>query len=244
MTGLARLARIDRCARDLLLEARRLSGASPMGIYRRFDLSEIRVVRARFPHRPTAEIARRLGRSEAAVRGLAQRLDLRKTEAYLASPAACRLRRGDEVGKATRFRKGHVPANKGLRRPGWCAGRMSETWFRKGDRPHTWVPIGKDVVDPEGYRKRKVADDRSRPSRFNWKFVHILVWEAEHGPVPAGHAIAFKNGDRRDIRRENLELVSRRELMRRNSIHRLPRALKSVIHLRGALVRRIRRAAA
>jgi len=58
-------------------------------------------------------------------------MGLTKSAAYLASPAACRLRKGDNVGAARRFRPGHVPANKGLRRPGWSTGRMAETQFKK-----------------------------------------------------------------------------------------------------------------
>jgi hypothetical protein len=45
----------------------------------------------------------------------AHALGLEKTEAYRASPAACRLRRvgSEHPGRATQYPKGHVPANKG-----------------------------------------------------------------------------------------------------------------------------------
>lgn len=204
---------------------------------------EIRRLRALYPDMPTARVARALRRSVGSIIGMACSLRLRKSAAYLASPAAGRLRRGDNVGAAYRYPKGHVPANKGLRRPGWHRGRMKETWFKRGNKPHTWVPVGTEVLDADGYRKRKVSDDRTKPSRFNWRFVHVLVWERRHGRVPRGHVVAFKNGDRGDIRLGNLELITRRELMRRNSVHNLPKALADVIQLRGALVRQIRRIA-
>lgn len=92
------------------------------------------LLQARYPHEPTAPIAKALRRSVSAVYLRAKLLGLAKSAAYLASPAACRLRRGDQVGAAFRYPKGHVPANKGLRRPGWAPGRMSETQFRKGVR--------------------------------------------------------------------------------------------------------------
>lgn len=203
--------------------------------------AEQRIVRAKYPHTPTRDLVRLFKRPAYQVYQLAARLGLRKTAEYMASPAACRLRRGDNVGAPYRFRKGQVPANKGLRRPGWFVGRMRETQFKKGVMPHTWVPVGTEVLDPGGYLKRKVTDDRTVPSRFNWQFVHILVWEKKHGPVPPAHAIAFRNGDKSDIRLANLELVSRREMLRRNSVHRLPKALGQVIQLRGALVRQINR---
>jgi hypothetical protein len=49
-------------------------------------------------------------------------MGLRKSAEYLAGPEACRLQRGDSVGARTRFSAGHVPANKGLRRPGYFPG--------------------------------------------------------------------------------------------------------------------------
>ncbi len=80
-----------------------------------------------YPHVSTKELARDLGRSANAVYGRAALMGLHKSAEYLASPDACRLRRGDHVGAGRRFSPGHVPANKGLRRPGWSPGRMAET---------------------------------------------------------------------------------------------------------------------
>ena len=59
--------------------------------------------------------------------------------------------------------------------------------------------------------------------------------------MPQGHAVVFKNGNKADIRIENLELITRRELMARNTVHNLPPAIVQVVQLRGALVRQINR---
>jgi HNH endonuclease len=250
------LARVERLLAGVLLEARHLASVlegapAPRRAprprrrryfpHRRWTAAEAREAVRRYPHEPTKVLAERFGRPMYQVYQFAARHGLSKTAEYLASPAASRLRRGDNVGAPYRFPKGHVPHNKGLRRPGWFRGRMRETWFKRGALPHTWVPVGTEVLDPDGYRKRKVTDNRKLASRFNWKFVHVLTWEKAHGPVPRGHAVAFRNGDRRDIRLENLELVSRRELMRRNTVHNLPKPLAQVIQLHGALTRQIRR---
>lgn len=201
------------------------------------------LLRELYPNLPTPRVAARLARSTASVYGHAQKLGLKKSAAYLASPAACRLRRGDNVGARFRFRKGHVPANKGLRRPGWGPGRMKETQFRKGQlngvAAHRFRPIGSErTID--GYRYRKVAAIPG-PWTRNWKLVHVLLWESLHGPVPAGHAVVFTNGDRTDIRPENLELLHRRALMARNSVHNLPKPLAQTVQLLGALRRQIKR---
>jgi hypothetical protein len=75
----------------------------------------------------------------------------------------------------------------------------------------------------------------------NWMFVHRMVWEMEHGPVPKGHTVCFKDGNKLNVWLDNLELLSRHALMLRNSVHHLPKELVQVIQLTGALVRKIRR---
>jgi hypothetical protein len=191
----------------------------------------------------TSALAMRWDRATSHVYAKAKALGLKKSARYLASPDACRLRRGDNVGAAYRYPPGHVPANKGLRRrPGWAPGRMAEGQFKKGHRPQTWTPVGTEVRDGDGYLKRKVSDDRSRPSRFNWRYVHVLLWEAAHGPVPPGYALKFIDNDHGNVALNNLCLVSRADLARLNVMwNRYPRALCEVIQLRGALNRKINR---
>jgi hypothetical protein len=69
------------------------------------------------------------------------------------------------------------------------------------------------------------------------------VWIEAHGPVPAGHAVCFKPGRRstvlEEITLDALDLVHRRDLMQRNSVHRLPKPLAQLVQLRGALNRKI-----
>ncbi len=213
---------------------------------RRFwTAEEDEALRAWYPHQPTAAIARALGRTMPSVYVRARQFGLQKTAAYLSSPAACRLRRkgGEHPGRATQFTPGHVPANKGLRRPGWGPGRMKTTQFKKGERrgraSRVWKPIGTERISKDGYLERKVNE--GMPFQRRWRAVHLLVWEAAHGPLPPGHAVVFMNGDKTDIRPENLALITRAELMRRNTVHNLPAPLKSAIQLLGALNRQIRR---
>lgn len=200
----------------------------------------LRKLRELYPTTDTADIARRLGRRPRQVYEQAHRLGLRKTRAFMREQLA---RAGEglrESGLPHRFPKGLKPWNHGLK--GWSSGgRSVETRFRKGQMPRLWRPIGAEVVDGDGYLKRKVSDDRTRPSRFNWEFVHVLVWEEHHGPVPTGHAVVFRDGNKRHIEISNLELITRAELMRRNTIHRFPRPLEHAIRLAKKLERTIRR---
>lgn len=200
-------------------------------------------IRKNYPDRPTKEIAAALGRSELSVYNQAQILKISKSEAYMAGPQACRLRRGDNVGKSFRFTAGHVPANKGLRRPGYSPGRMKETQFRKGERKgiaiKLYKPIGTERTSKDGYLERKINDDM--PLQKRWRAVHLIVWEEVNGPLPKGHAVAFKNGKKDDVRLDNLVLVTRAELMRRNTIHNYPIEIVDAVRAVTSLTRAIKK---
>ena len=201
--------------------------------------SELEILRTQYADTSAKALSVTMQRSVTAIYGRAMILGLRKSDAYLASADACRLRRGDNVGAACRFLAGHVPANKGLKRPGWSPGRMAETQFKPGARPHTWKPIGSTRLSKEGYLQRKISDTGYPPR--DWGGVHILMWKEEHGPVPKGFAVSFKDRDRTHLALDNFELISRRELMRRNTIHNYPPELAEVIRLGASLKRQIRK---
>lgn len=193
-------------------------------------------VRQLYPDMTTAELAKRLDRTTRAVYERAEKLRVLKSQEFLASPAACRLR-GD-VGAAYRFKPGQKSWNKGKTYK--AGGRSAETRFQPGIRPHTWVPVGTVVETEDGYLKQKIRDDAPKGmTRKNWKFVHILVWEAANGPLPEGHAVVFLDGNKKNCDLANLTCLSRGEIMRRNTIHRYPEELVSVMRLRGVLTRKI-----
>jgi HNH endonuclease len=202
---------------------------------------EVAVVRDLYPHTSTAKVARRLGRNVSAIYQAAAKLGLHKTPEYLASPDACRLRRGDNVGAPFRFRNGHVPANKGLRRPGYAPGRMKETQFKKGRFPINRDPefyvLGALRVNAGGYIDMRISFEKGA---LGWKALHTILWEDAHGRVPRGYALCFKDRERMNVGLDNLELISRADLCRRNSIHNLPPELKGAITALGQLKRRIR----
>lgn len=198
------------------------------------------MIREFYPAMPTAALARVIRRSVSATYCRAIGMGLRKTDEYLAGPFACRLRRGDKVGAAFRFPRGQVPWNKGKHYV--AGGRSAETRFKPGRRPQTWKPVGSYRINADGYLDRKVSDTSYPPK--DWVGVHRLVWIEAHGSIPSGHAVVFLPGRRTTdparITIDALELVTRAELMRRNSVHtRLPPDLVRLVQLRAALVRKI-----
>jgi HNH endonuclease len=49
--------------------------------------------------------------------------------------------------------------------------------------------------------------------------MHHYVWEKHHGPIPPKHVVRIVNGDRRDARIGNLELMSLSEWNKRFCPH-------------------------
>lgn len=198
------------------------------------------LVEKRYADTPTGELAKQLGTTESAVYWKARVLGIKKSAEYLAGPHACRLRRedGSNLGSAHRFKKGGTPWNKGLR--GIDLGGK-ETRFQPGQiggmAAEAYRPIGTERESKGGYLERKVHD--GMPLQSRWRAVHLIVWEAENGPLPPGHAIAFKDGDKRNFALANLELVSRAEMMRRNSYHNYGPEVARLVQLKGAITRQI-----
>jgi hypothetical protein len=216
--------------------------SAPTNKRRFWTAQEWALVRDLYPHVATAKIAQQLGRTVLAIYQAADKLGLRKTAEFqqlLLAEEAARLR---IAGVRFRYPKGHVPANKGLRRPGFGPGRMKETQFKKGQISKRWDPelytIGALRINADGYIDMKVCE---APGALAWRALHVILWEDEHGTVPPGHALCFKDRDRLNVDLPNLELITRADLCRRNSIHNLPPEIKDAITALGALKRRVRR---
>lgn len=112
-------------------------------------------MRARYPHEKTERIAADIGMTLQQVYHKARSMGISKTPEYRASPDAQRLRRGDNVGAAYRFPKGHVPANKGAK--GISYPGMEATQFKKGQKSFNWMPLGSERHSKGGYLQRKMT---------------------------------------------------------------------------------------
>lgn len=168
-----------------------------------------------------ADLAKRFDRSVSAIKGMAQKLGLRKSAAHR-----------QLINERTQFGPGHQPPNKG--RKGYCPPGCEKGWFQKGSKPHTWMPVGSLRITPYRQLERKV-NDLPGPNHVRWKPVSRLVWEAAHGPVPPGYVVRFKAGMHTTVEAEitldRLVLLSQAENMRLNTIHRYPPELKQAIRL-------------
>lgn len=209
--------------------------------YRPWTPAEIADMRCLYPHTWPRDMVRHFGRTIENIHAAAARYRIKKDPAFVRETG--RITAQDPRAIAKRFKKGQVPANKGLRRPGWFAGRMRETQFKKGNRPLNYLPIGTVMPNADGYLRVKISETSNGKGGSDkaWEFVHRRVWESAHGRIPKGHRIWWKDGNHLNCALENLELLTDQEHMARTTIHNLPPELKQVILLNGALKRRIAR---
>ena len=116
------------------------------------------------------------------------------------------LHKEGRISKAGCYKKGHEPWNFGISmhlsprtefKPGQLVGEKHHSWrggvnISADDGTYLWISKGK----------------RARRAR--------VVYEKAHGKIPKGYVIFHINGDRDDDSIENLEAITRAELLQRN----------------------------
>lgn len=136
----------------------------------------------------------------------------------------------------SRLKKGNIPPNKGKKMPAEVYAKAAPTMFRKGN-----LPVNTKY---DGYLSLRI-DKTGRPyyhiriSKGKFELLHRVVWQQANGEIPIDMIVSFKNGNTLDVSIENLELITRKENMLRNSVQRLPEDIRLTIQLIGALNRQI-----
>lgn len=203
---------------------------------------ELALLREIYPEAHAADVAELMGCSIYRVYNMAAHLGLRKSAEYLASDTSARIQRGKLHPNmiATQIKPGHTPWNKGMK--GLYMPGSERSWFKPGQRPHTWLPVGSYRLTKDGYLERKTNEQPGNNS-VRWKSVHSLVWQAAHGPVPKGHIVVFRPGRRSAeislITLDAVECISRAEHARRNHPRSKSPELGKLVQLRGAITRQI-----
>lgn len=131
-------------------------------------------------------------------------------------------------GLKTQFKKGQSPLNKGKKVDEKVYQALAPNFFKKGAEPHNTLHDGAIVVRSD---KKGNTYVWIRISKANWKMLHIHQWEQEHGPVPKGKIVVFKDKNPMHTNLANYELITRKENMLRNTIQRYPEDLQKLIKL-------------
>lgn len=103
--------------------------------------------------------------------------------------------------------------NAGFRCPkGYHIPGSEKGWFKKGNIPPNYRPVGSERITKDGYIEIKIKDPRT------WRLKHLVVWEAQNGPIGEDDVVIFKDNDKTNCSIDNLMKIKRAELLKMNQI--------------------------
>ena len=115
------------------------------------------------------------------------------------------------------FKKGNIAHNKGKKwdeyMPKSSQENSKKTQFKKGSKPHNWLPVGSEWVNDRGYTYIKVAEPN------DWQLKHRNIYEKHYGKIPKGYCVLFLNGDKNDFSLDNLKLIQIRHKLMMKNLH-------------------------
>ncbi len=178
---------------------------------------------------PVKRMSRMLGRCEAGARQRMQRLGI------VVPPEVIERNKRESW-----IKQGANPPNKGKKLHEFVSPegieRSSATRFKPGNIPPNTKA---DYVITTRPDKRGVPYQFIRVSLAKWMPLHRYNWQTVNGPIAPKMKLIFKDGDTMNCDVSNLELMTYADLMRRNSVHNLPKPLAEIVQLRGAIQRQI-----
>ena len=185
-----------------------------------------------YPHHSTKYISELLGVSISKVYNTAWAAKVKKSAEYLLTPESGRI---IEPSVANQFKPGHTPHNKGKQLSVEIYEKVAPTMFKRGNKPHNTKPNGTINIraDKSGrlYQYIKIKD-------CQWELLQRHVWTQANGEIPAGSVVIFLDGNYLNCDISNLQVISRRENMARNTIQRYPAELQEVMKLTCKLKRK------
>jgi hypothetical protein len=140
-----------------------------------------------------------------------------------------------EPSVANQFKPGHTPHNKGKQISAEIYEKVAPTMFKKGNKPHNTKPNGTINIraDTQGrlYQYIKIKDS-------HWELLQRYVWTQANGEIPPGSVVIFLDGNYLNCELNNLQVISRKENMARNTIQRYPAELQQIMKLTCKLKRK------
>lgn len=159
-----------------------------------------------------------------AIHDKAKNIGLRKSETYKSKY---------NILSNGKFLSGGIPWNKGVNYQ--AGGRSIETRFKPGLVPKNRSDVGTKRIDSEGYVYIKIEEGKHK-----FRLLHREVWKEHHGEYPPKNMIlVFRDGNKQNCDIKNLECITRKELMSRNSVQNYPEEIKGLIRLRAVITRKI-----
>lgn len=194
------------------------------------------IIKAEYLITPVKTLADKINKSDSYVKGRLAKLGLE-------IPADIIEQRKID----SRRKPGDIPKNKGLKQTDYMSPEMIErtvaTRFKKGQTPHNAIGFKDgDIVTRHNHKDRNSPPYQwIRISKGKWEMYHVNLWKQHNGNIPDGYIIVFKDKNTMNVVIDNLECITKKENMIRNSIHQYPEELKKTIQTLSIITRKINR---
>jgi len=185
-----------------------------------------------YPNHSSKYIAELLGVTISKVYNTAWGAKVKKSDAYMLTPASGRI---IEPSIPNQFKPGHTPHNKGKQMDAEIYEKVAPTMFKKGNKPYNTKPVGTINIR---------LDTQRRPYQYikikdsHWELLQRYVWTQANGEIPRGSVVIFLDGNYLNCELTNLKVITRRENMARNTIQRFPAELQEIMKLTCKLKRK------
>ena len=185
-----------------------------------------------YPNHSSKYIAELLGVTISKVYNTAWAANVKKSAEYMLTPESGRI---IEPSVANQFKPGHTPHNKGKQMDAEIYEKVAPTMFKKGNKPANTKPVGTINVR---------LDSQNRPYQYikikdsHWELLQRYVWTKANGEIPRGSVVIFLDGNYLNCELTNLQVITRRENMARNTIQRYPAELQEIMKLTCKLKRK------
>lgn len=204
-------ARIGVTKAAMKCRAQKLGIRRKVNVHKPWTERQLACLAAHYADMPIQQLEKRTGHDRDSIYRKASYMGLERSKEIIAEQG----RRNSQHPKsvASRFKKGHEPANKGKKehefRSPEAIERCRRTQFKPGQQPHNTKPVGYERIDDDGYVLVKVAANRKMTHK------HRHVWRQHHGEIPDGYCVSFRDGDKTNCDIDNLFLISREDNARR-----------------------------
>lgn len=196
---------------------------------------EVKILIKMYPDHNCTQISKHINRSVISIESKAFRLKLKKEADWLNNPNA------NKFVKGYAKEKGIIPHNKGKKQSDYMSAEAIEkikgTHFKKGHKPVHASPIGSIVLrgqkdDVKPYQWIKISEKK-------WIPLHHKIWQEKNGKIPKNHIIIFKDSDHMNTVIDNLEMITKSELIDRNRDSKYPMELRELIRIKNQLIKKL-----
>lgn len=183
---------------------------------------QLKILQNEYPDGDTIQVANKIGRSKKSITSMAHLLGLKKSKAFMDSPASGRITATNVIGLNTRFAPLMPGWNKGKKKSDYMSAEAIERTkiglYKKGNDPHNTRPIGTERLSKDGYIEVKFQHLKGPGSNNrNYDFKHRILYRELYGEIPEGFIVTLKDGNKSNVTADNLLLQSRVDNMIQNA---------------------------